>query len=109
MTFPRLDIEDKGDKLLVTADIPGVEQKDIQIEAEENLLIIHGKTEEKKEEKKNNFYRQERKTGSFYREVPLPCSIDPNKVVAKFKNGTIEIDLPKKSEQNEKRVKVILK
>jgi len=109
MTFPRLDIEDKGKELLIIADVPGVEQKDVNIEAEENRLIIHGKTEEKKEEKGKNYYRQERKSGSFYREVPLPASVDPHKVNAKFKNGTVEITLPKKGETKAKRVKVNVK
>ena len=106
MTFPRLDIEDKGEKLLITADIPGVNQDDIKIEAEEDRLIIQGKTEEEKEEKKKNFYRQERKSGSFYREVSLPCYVKPNDIKAKFKNGTLEVTLPKKEEVRGKRVRV---
>lgn len=109
MTFPRLDVEDKGKILLITADVPGVDPKDIHVEAEENRLIIQGKTEEKKEEKKKNFYRQERKSGSFYREVSLPCCVEEKKVEAKSKNGTLEITLPKKKEKKEKRVKVNVK
>ena len=109
MTFPRLDMEDKGKELLIIADVPGVDQKDVHIEAEEDHLIIQGKTEEKKEEKKKNFYRQERKSGGFYREVLLPCCVDPKKVSAKFTNGTVEITLPKTKVEKVKRVKVNLK
>jgi HSP20 family protein len=108
-SFPRLDIEDKGNFLLITADVPGVEQKDIDIEAEEDRVIIQGKTEEEKEEKRKNFYRKERKSGGFYREVPLPVPVDPDKVTAKFKNGTLEISLPKKGGTKEKRVKINVK
>lgn len=104
--FPKLDIEDKKDSIVIKADIPGVDQKDINIEAQEDCLVIQGKTEESKEEKSKNYYRQERKSGSFYREIPLPCAVDSKAVTASFKNGVLEVHLPKIDTKNEKRVKV---
>lgn len=106
MIFPSIDIEDIDDHLLVTADVPGIDKKDIEVYVEDDTLVISGKTQENKEEKKKNFYRKERRTGHFYREVTLPCRVDSQAVKANFETGTLKITLPKLEGESERRKKI---
>jgi len=92
---PSIDIEDGKDAIHVKAEIPGIDEKDLDVKIENNTLIVSGeKKEEKKEEKKNYVYT-ERKFGSFYRSIDLPDGIKADKIKATFKKGVLSIDIPK--------------
>lgn len=104
--FPSVDIEDQENQLLVTADVPGIDKKNLEVYVEEDVLVISGKTEESKEEKKKNFYRKERRTGHFYREIILPARVESEGVKAQFEEGTLKVILPKAEEESARRTKV---
>lgn len=105
--FPSIDIENKEAALIVKADLPNVDPKDVNVYLEGNTLIIEGKTESEKEEKKKHYYRKERKSGSFYRSLSLPCAVIGEGIKAKTKNGVLEISLPKKEkDKSHKKIEI---
>ena len=93
---PRVDITEQKDKFCVIADLPGVDPKNIHVSIEGNILSIQGerKSEERKEEK--GYTRIERFSGSFHRQFSLPNNINPGKIEADYKNGVLELSIPKK-------------
>lgn len=102
--WPRMDVEDKGNAVEVTAELPGVEQKDIEITLLDGVLSVRG---EKKAETDTADYR-ERWFGQFQRSVQLGPDVDPDKVSATFKNGVLTVNVQKKPEQarTEKRIPI---
>ncbi len=92
---PSIDIEDKKTELVLTADLPGIDKKDIKINIENNKIEITAEKRKEKEEKTKNFFRQERSYSGFYRSMTLPSAIDPNKTKADFKDGVLKITMPK--------------
>ncbi len=103
---PSVDIWEDKDNIYVEADLPGFDQKDINLSIKGDSLVLTAKKEETKEEKKKNYYRCERFQGSFYRDIALPSSVDASKVKASYKNGVLKVTLPKKEEEKEKEIKV---
>jgi HSP20 family protein len=92
---PKLDMSETKDAIVVTAEIPGVDQKDIEVSLRDGLLTIKGEKQEEKEEKDRRFHRVERAYGAFMRAVQLPATVDAAKVTASFKNGVVTVTLPK--------------
>jgi HSP20 family protein len=92
---PALDVTEGKDAITVTAEVAGVEPKDITVSLEGDVLTIKGEKEQKKEEKDERYHRVERSWGAFVRSVRLPASVDSGKVNAAFKNGVVTITLPK--------------
>lgn len=92
---PSLDIQDTEDKILVTADIPGVEKEDITINVRGDLLEITAEKKKETEEKGEGYIRRERGYTKFYRRVPLPTEVDPNNVDATLKDGVLRIEMVK--------------
>jgi len=92
---PALDVSETKDAILVKAEVPGMDPKDIQLSLQENTLTIKGEKKQEKEEKGEHFYRAERSYGAFARVVRLPASVDSEKVTASFKNGLLTVTLPK--------------
>jgi HSP20 family protein len=92
---PFVDIVDTDKELVVTADIPGVEKEDISIDVKDDMLNIKASRKEEKEEKKKNYWRRERSYNRFYRAIRLPVSVDEKRAKASFKNGVLEVRLPK--------------
>jgi HSP20 family protein len=90
-----MDISETKDSLVVRAEVPGMDQKDIRISLQENLLTITGEKRREKEETEERYYRVERSYGDFTRGVRLPVGVDGSKVVATFKNGLLTVTLPK--------------
>lgn len=103
---PSVDVWDDKDNIYVEADIPGVEQKDINVNLKDNALTISAKKEEAKEEKKKNYYRAERYQGSFYRTMQLSSSVDESKIKANYKNGVLKLIFPKKEKEKAKEIKI---
>lgn len=103
---PAVDIQDGKESILVKADLPGLNKDEIEVTVEGDTLILKG--EKKREEKveKENYVRSERYYGAFYREIPLPSGVDANQVKAVYKNGVLELTLPKKEEVKPKQISV---
>lgn len=95
MTFiPALEIEEKGNALLVKADLPGLTKEDVKVEVAPEGLTITGERKEEKEEKREGYFRTERLYGSFERFVPLPDGAMLDKAVAEFKDGVLKVTVP---------------
>jgi len=92
---PRVDFRDTEKEVLVTAELPGLNEKDVEITLERGSLLIRGEKSEDVERKEKGYYRKERSFGSFQRVIPLDVDIDDGKVEATFKNGVLSIRLPK--------------
>lgn len=104
--YPAVNISENEKEIKVKAELPGIEPKDIELTIQNNTLILKGEKKFEEEEKKDNFHRIECRYGSFYRTIPLPAEVDESKVSAKFKNGVLEIKLPKKEEAKGKRIPI---
>lgn len=92
---PRLDLSATDEEYTVSVEIPGVSEKDVNIELVHDTLIIRGEKNQKKEETKKNFYRLERSYGSFQRTLSLPEDADRDNIKADFKNGVLNIAIPR--------------
>lgn len=103
---PALDVSESKDSLVVKADIPGMSKEDIHVSVQKDTLVIKGEKRQEKEVKEENFIRTERAYGSFYRAITLPETVDAANVKANYKNGVLELTLPKKEEAKPKEVKV---
>ena len=103
---PSVDVFEKSDKYVINAEIPGMEKNDIKIDVKDGALAISGekKYEEKKEDE--NYIRVERRYGKFERRFNLPENVDVEKVSANYKNGVLEVTLPKKEEAKPKQIDV---
>jgi HSP20 family protein len=104
---PAVDVLDDENKVVVKAELPGMTEKDIDVSILGDTLTIKGeKKEEKKEHEGKNIHRLERTYGMFQRAITLPGSVAPDKTKASFKNGVLEIEMPKKEETKPKQIKV---
>ena len=103
---PLVDVIDKKDSIIVKAELPGVDKKDVKISLSENTLTIRGERKKEKEINKENYYCSERAFGSCSRTIALPTEVDKNKTKASYKNGTLEIVLPKVKEVKPKEIEI---
>jgi HSP20 family protein len=92
---PRVDAVETDSDIRVSVELPGIEEKDIDVTLTRDSLTIAGEKRQEKEEKGRSYFRSERSYGSFRRSVPLPCEVDANKVDAVFRKGVLTITLPK--------------
>jgi HSP20 family protein len=92
---PALDIGETDDAVVVKAEVPGIDPKEIKVTMVNQLLTISGEKKYEHEEKDEKFYRMERSTGSFARTLNVPVPVDSTKVMATFKNGLLTITMPK--------------
>lgn len=104
--IPRINIKNEPKQFVIHADVPGVELKDIDINVQDGMLTIQGKKETNIEKRTDAYVRIERSTGSFYRSISLPESIDADKIKAKAKNGVLEIIAPKAKKKAAKKIRV---
>lgn len=104
---PSVDIYETENELTLTAEVPGIEDKDIEIKIEDNTLSIQGERKFEKETKEENYHRIERSYGSFYRSFTLPRNIDQDNIKAEHENGILRITMPKKPELKPRKVKVL--
>ena len=93
--LPKLDISETETEYKVSAELPGMEEKDIQIRLEKDTLVLSGEKKTETEEKEKTYHRVERSYGSFERVIPFDTQLDEDKVSAVFKNGVLTITLPK--------------
>ena len=94
-TLPMLDIYEEGNELIVKADMPGIKKEDLEIDLTDNVLTVRGEKKVEKKVEKGKFYRYERRHGTFFRKIELPCEVDAEKIKAHLENGTLEIRLAK--------------
>jgi HSP20 family protein len=106
---PRVDVTESDKEIKVSAELPGLDEKDIDISVTKKAVIIKGEKKEKTEEKTEGYYKSERTYGSFQRTVPLDCEIDTDKVEASFKKGVLTITLPKTPEAVQETKKIAVK
>jgi HSP20 family protein len=95
MLFPQLNIAENKNEYVITVDAPGVEEKDIELSAEDGTLIIRGEKQKEKEDQDHQNHRVERAYGSFQRVLSLPTDADEEEINAKFKNGVLTVTVPK--------------
>ena len=105
---PAVDIVEKDKDYEITAELPGMDESNIDVKFADGVLTIKGEKKEEWEEKKKDYYVSERRYGSFQRSFPVPESVDANKIEAKFVNGVLTIKLPKSAEaqKNEKKIAI---
>lgn len=103
---PAIDVFEKGDKLVVKAEVPGMKEDDIHVSVEGDMLTIRGEKKTESEVKNEDYYRCERSYGSFLRSVALPSTVDASKIEADYEDGVLEVTLPKKPEVKPKKVAV---
>ena len=103
---PPVDVYEDEHSVNLKIEVPGVDEKDIDVRIENNVLTVHGERKFEKEEKQENFRRVERQYGSFTRTFTLPTTVDAEKVSASYDKGILKIALPKKAEAKPKQIKV---
>lgn len=104
--MPALDVRDTDKNVEITCELPGLTDKDINVEVDRNVLTISGEKKCEHEEKSEGKYRCERSYGSFSRSVQLPEGVEEDKINAQFKNGILTVILPKGSDYERKRRKI---
>jgi HSP20 family protein len=103
---PSVDIFENDNEVVVKAELPGMDAKDIDVRLENNILTLKGERQFEKEAKEENYHRIEREYGSFTRSFALPTAVNGEKVKAEYKDGILKIVLPKKEETKPKPIKV---
>jgi HSP20 family protein len=101
--LPSFNVSDNVESLRITADLPGLERKDVTVSLDDDRIVISGTRVDEKEEKGRSWYRRERTSGEFRREVLLPYDVDANKASAAMHNGVLTVELPKRPESAQKR------
>src|SRR5713101_2719149 len=103
---PPVDVYEDEHNITLKLEVPGIEEKDLDVRIENTTLTVHGERKIEKEEKEENFRRVERQYGSFTRSFALPSSVDPGQVSAHYDKGVLKINLAKKAEAKPKQIKV---
>jgi HSP20 family protein len=109
LSVPVVDVAETDKEFRVTAELPGLDEKDVEVTLSDDVLTIRGEKKEEKEEKEKNYYLSERRYGSFQRSFRLPTGIDQNKIEAAFQKGVLNIALPKTEEAQKKQKKISIK
>lgn len=104
--YPALDISESDSEVVLKAELPGLEPKDVEITIDDDLLSIKGEKKFEEEEKKDNYHRIERSYGSFQRSVVLPCSVKADQVRAKFDKGVLTISMIKSATEKGQKIKI---
>ena len=99
---PAIDIYEKDGKLMVKADLPGIKKEDIKLHVDRNILTISGETEGEKEVKQEDYYYSERSIGKIQRSIRLPEGVKQEDIKASYKDGVLQIEIPKAKEAEQK-------
>ena len=103
---PAVDIKEEANQYLITADLPGVDPKDIEITMEDGVLTIKGERQSEAKEEKEGYKRVERVSGTFYRRFSLPDTADAERIEAKGKDGVLEVVIPKHEKVQARKIEV---
>lgn len=104
--MPKVDVIERDDEVVVKAELPGVEKKDLDVSVTENSVTIKGTTSHEAKEEKGDYYRCEISRGAYARTVALPSYVDADKAKASFKDGVLELKLPKVEKSKRRTVEV---
>ena len=105
-SMPKMDVVDRDKEILVKAELPGIDKKDLEISITNNQLVIKAKTCHEEKEEKWDYLKQEISKNEIYRSVLLPADVDDSKVKTSFKNGVLELTIPKQKESHRRRIEV---
>ena len=100
---PKVDVSETKKEVKVSAELPGMEEKDISVELGDDIVTIRGEKKEEHEDKGKNWYRREQSYGSFHKVIPLQASVEGENAKAKFKKGKLTVTIPKTEEDRSKR------
>jgi HSP20 family protein len=103
---PAVDIYEDDKKVMLKLEVPGIDEKDLDVSVENNTLTVKGERKFESEEKEENFHRIERRYGSFFRAFTLPSTVDTEHVQAKYNAGVLKLELLKKPEAQPKQIKI---
>ncbi len=103
---PVVDVYDNDDNIVLKAEIPGIDKKDIEIDVKGRVLTLKGERSSDNEVKEDNYYRRERCFGKFERAFNLPVNVELDKIKANYKDGVLEIEIPKPEEKKPKQISV---
>lgn len=106
---PAVDIYDKGNEVVIHAEIPGMKKDDIEVRVENNVLTVRGKKERQEEVKEEGYFRTERSYGTFSRSFSLPTTVNISKIVAEYTDGVLTLSLPKAEEAKPRQIDVAVK
>ena len=106
---PSIDVKEDENSYHVSAELPGLSEKDVQVNFEDNVLSIKGEKKNEVEKKEKGSYYSERSYRSFYRSIPFPKNIDSDKIDATFRNGVLEVTLGKKQVAEDKKTRIEVK
>jgi len=106
MWNPTVDLYEKDNNFVIKAELPGVDKKDITIDLKDRVLTLSGERSYDNEVKEENYYRRERSYGKFQRAFTLPADVDSDKIKAEFKDGVLQVEVPKPEEQKPKQVTI---
>jgi HSP20 family protein len=106
---PAVDIFETPENIVLKAELPGIDPKDVEVRVEDNTLYLKGERRFEKEVKEESYHRVERSYGSFARSFSLPNSIDAEKVGAEYKDGVLTLTMPKREEAKPKTIKIDVK
>jgi HSP20 family protein len=100
---PRVDVSESDKEIKISAELPGMDEKDIHVEMDDNAIVVRGERKEEREDKDGNWYRREQSYGSFQRVIPLPANVDSDHAKATFKKGVLRIKMPKLAQEQAQR------
>jgi HSP20 family protein len=103
---PAMDLLETDEHFVLRADLPGMREEDVNIELEDNVLTVSGERKAEHEERQEGFYRVERAFGSFARSLTLPKGVNPEGVTAAFRDGVLEVRIPKPEERKARRIAI---
>ena len=103
---PAIDVAEEKDGFVVRADLPGLKKEDVSVTIQDNCLTIRGEKKHEEETKEANYYHRERVQGTFSRRIELPTAVDAKRVEASFKDGVLQVRLPKSEEAKPKQIDV---
>ena len=104
--MPAVDVREEDDRFVLSADIPGVERKDVEVTMEDGVLTIKGERHAETEEKREGFHRRERVHGTFLRQFTLPDTVDADSISATVKEGVLHIEIPKQAKPEPRKITV---
>jgi HSP20 family protein len=108
-TVPAVDVAEKDKAYEVTAELPGMDEKNVEVKVSNGVLTIKGEKKDEKEEKRKGYYYSERRFGSFQRSFRVPEGVDADKIEASFKNGVLTVNLPKTADAQKQEKKIAVK
>ena len=106
---PAIDLSESEDGFVLEADLPGLGKDDINLTIEDNVVTLNGERKEDRKVEGRSYYHYERRYGNFSRSFELPLGIDSEKVVAKFEDGVLRVDIPKLEEAKPRKIEVKVK